>query len=422
MVQRLSCPPSTPCLATLEGQDFCFPACRRRKWKQGSQWCLRETLPGFPLPVCVGGTWLQTPAQVAPRSLTASSQSGPDPSPTEGTEQRPPCHPGDRDAGPEPQGPGPEPVDLLLRPGFWANMCFLDPRVWGQGGNMPKEGGRKPLLPVGALPITQGPEHGLLREAGPGGWAVLCAPQAGLPGPKGHGRFPRTPAGTGSPVPPSSQSWKQGLKEQVQAPGVHLGPRGPANLTTSDLSFIGPSTGRILDAGPRLPVLPANVAPGDPQYRAGTLTQCTPGLRVGVGRGEGPRTHRENCPGGPCWGGVGTSPGPGARAGEVRWETELHPPAPRAHPQLTCGGHGPRGPLGLPQSSWLPWRGCTLEGRAGRDRAQPRTSDVSPPLFLLLCLLHVCPALDVLGLLSCPSREMAERRPGTAGLSEATPS
>ena len=32
-----------------------FPTCRRRKWKQGSQWCLRETLPGFPLPVSVGG-------------------------------------------------------------------------------------------------------------------------------------------------------------------------------------------------------------------------------------------------------------------------------------------------------------------------------------------------------------------------------
>ena len=31
MVQRLSCPPSTPCLATLEGQDFCFPSCRRRQ-------------------------------------------------------------------------------------------------------------------------------------------------------------------------------------------------------------------------------------------------------------------------------------------------------------------------------------------------------------------------------------------------------
>ena len=32
---------------------------------------------------------------------------------------------------------------------------------------------------------------------------------------------------------------------------------------------------------------------------------------------------------------------------------------------------------------WPPWRGRTLEGRAGGDMAQPHTSDVSHPLFLL---------------------------------------
>lgn len=64
------------------------------------------------------------------------------------------------------------------------------------------------------------------------------------------------------------------------------------------------------------------------------------------------------------------------------------PPAPQGCPQLMCGGHGPRGPLGLPQSSWPPWRGCTLEGWASGDGAQPRTSDLSPPLLLLPCLLH----------------------------------
>ena len=46
-------------------------------------------------------------AREAPSSLIASSQSGPDPSPTEGTEQQPPCHPGDREVEPEPQASRP---------------------------------------------------------------------------------------------------------------------------------------------------------------------------------------------------------------------------------------------------------------------------------------------------------------------------
>ena len=100
-------------------------------------------------------------------------------------------------------------------------MCFLDPGVWGQGGDTLKEDGWT-LSPVGAFHSHRGQNSFPGGGAGPGAWAILCAPQAGLPSPKGHGHLPEDPrqlrdwiSGSSHPAPPSSQSWKQGLGEQV---------------------------------------------------------------------------------------------------------------------------------------------------------------------------------------------------------------